>query len=88
VILNYKKKWLSLTYDFEQSREIVGRNQGVALRFISSLQLQKSMCKGCKIYAILSLNEKGDTKGLENLHVVLEFSDVFPEELSSLPPER
>jgi hypothetical protein len=42
-ILNCKTKQLSLTDDLGQSRVIVGRNQGVSLRFISSLQLQKSM---------------------------------------------
>jgi hypothetical protein len=67
---------------------IVGWNQGVSLRFISSLQLQKSMCKGCKLYAILALNEKRLTKGLEHLPVVREFVDVFPEELPGMPPER
>jgi hypothetical protein len=54
-ILNCKTKQLSLTDDLGQSRVIVGRNQGVSLRFISSLQLQKSMRKGCKLYAILAL---------------------------------
>jgi hypothetical protein len=39
VILNCKKKQLSLMDDLGQSRVIVGRNQGVLLRFISSLQL-------------------------------------------------
>jgi hypothetical protein len=43
VILNYKMKRLSLIDDEGQRRVIVGRNQGVSLRFISSLQLQKSM---------------------------------------------
>jgi hypothetical protein len=69
-ILNCKMKWLSLTDDEGQRRVIVGRNQGVSLRFISSLQLQKSMHKGCKLYAILALNEKGEAEGLENLLVV------------------
>ena len=67
---------------------IVGCNQGVSLRFISSLQLQKSMCKGCKIYAILALNEKGVVEGLEHLLVVREFVDVFSEELPGMSPER
>jgi hypothetical protein len=67
---------------------IVGRNQGVSLRFVSSLQLQKSMRKGCKLYAILALNEKGVEEGLEHLPVVKEFADVFPEELPGMPPER
>ena len=45
-ILNCKTKWLSLVDDKGQRRVIVGQNQGVSLRFISSLQLQNSMCKG------------------------------------------
>jgi hypothetical protein len=67
---------------------IVGRNQGVSLRFISSLQLRKSMRKGCKLYEILALNDKGVVEGLENLLVVREFVDVFPEELPGFLLER
>jgi hypothetical protein len=58
------------------------------MRFISSLQLRKSMCKGCKIYVILALNEKGVAEGLEHLLVVREFADIFPKELPRIPPER
>jgi hypothetical protein len=88
VILNCTMKRLSLLDDLGQSRVIVGRNQGVSLRFISSLKLQKSMCKGCKLYAILVLNEKGDVERLEEFPVVSKFVDVFPKELLGLPPER
>jgi hypothetical protein len=63
-MLNYKTKRLSLVDDEGQRCVIVGRNQGVSLRFISSLQLWKSMRKGCKLYAILVLNEKGVAEGL------------------------
>ena len=68
-ILNCKTKRLSLIDDEGQRRVIVGRNQGVSLRFVSSLQLRKSMRKGCKLYAILTLNEKGVAGGLEHLPV-------------------
>jgi hypothetical protein len=44
--------------------------------------------KGCKIYAILALNEKGVVKGLEQILVVREFADVFLEELPGMMPER
>jgi hypothetical protein len=77
-----------LVDDEGKRRVIVGQNQGVSLRFISSLQLWKSMHKGCKLYAILALNEKGVVKGLEHLLVVREFANVFPEELPGMPPER
>jgi hypothetical protein len=69
-IINYKTKRLNLTDDMGRSRVIIGRNQGVFLRFISSLQLRNSMFKGCKLYEISALNEKGEVEGLENLLVV------------------
>jgi hypothetical protein len=87
-IPNCKTKWLSLVDDEGQRRVIVGRNQGVSLWFVSSLQLRKSMCKGCKLYAILVINEKGVAEGLELLPVVKEFVDVFPEELPGMPLDR
>jgi hypothetical protein len=87
-ILNCKMKWLSIVDDEGKGRVIVGRNQGVSLRFVSSLQLRKSMRKGCKLYAVLALNEKGVVEGLEHLPVVKEFVDVCPEELPGMPPER
>ena len=46
------------------------------------------MHKGCKIYAIVVLNEKGVVKGLEHPPVVKEFADVFLEELPGMLPER
>jgi hypothetical protein len=73
VTLNCNTKQLSLVDDEGQRRVIVGQNQGVSLRFISSLQLRKSMHKGCNIYVILALNEKGVEEGLEHLPVVRDF---------------
>ena len=46
------------------------------------------MRKGCKLYMILVLNEKGVVEGLEHLPVVREFVDVFPEELPVMSLER
>jgi hypothetical protein len=43
VILNYKTKWLSLVDDEGQRRVIVGRNQGVSLRFVTSLLLSPNV---------------------------------------------
>jgi hypothetical protein len=63
-ILNYKMKRLSFTDDLAQNRVIVGRNQGVSMRFISSLQIQKSIHKGWNLYAVLALNEKADAEVL------------------------
>jgi hypothetical protein len=77
-----------LVDDEGQRHVIVGQTQRVSLRFISSLQLRKSLCKVCKPYAILVLNEKGVAEGLEHLLMVREFADIFPKELPGMPPER
>jgi hypothetical protein len=88
VILNLKTKWLILVDDEGHRRLIVGWNQGVSLRIISSLLLHKSMRKGSNPYSILALNEKGVVKGLENLPVVRVFVDIFSQELPGIPPKR
>ena len=46
------------------------------------------MCKGCKLYAILALNEQCKEEVLEYLPVVQAFSYVFPEELWGFSPKR
>ena len=46
------------------------------------------MHKGCKLYAILALNEKGVEEDLEHLPILKEFADVFPKELPGMPLER
>jgi hypothetical protein len=88
VILNCKMKWLILVNDEGQRCGILGRNQGVSLRFVSSLQLRKSMHKVCMLYSILALNEKGLAEGLGHLPVVREFADTFSEDIPGMPPER
>jgi hypothetical protein len=45
------------------------------------------MRKGCNLYAILVLNEKGVAEGIEHLPVVREFVDVFPEEFPRMLSE-
>jgi len=45
------------------------------------------MRKGCNIYVIIALNEKGVAKGLEWIPVVREFVDIFLEELPGMPSE-
>jgi hypothetical protein len=67
---------------------IVDQNQGFSLMFISSLQLLKSMHKGCKIYVIPASNKKRVAEGLEHLPVGRYFVDVLPKELLGMPPKR
>nr|GEW59439.1 putative reverse transcriptase domain-containing protein [Tanacetum cinerariifolium] len=73
---------------------INGSNQEheTRLNIISCAKTQKDMLKGCQIFlAHVTTKEaegKSEKKQLENVPTVQDFSKVFPEELSGLPPTR
>ena len=55
---------------------------------ILALQARRMMKKGCKGYlATVRDTQQGELK-LEDIPIVREFPDVFPEDLSGLPPDR
>ena len=55
---------------------------------ISTMQARRFLRKGCEAFLALVLESKRGQVKLENIRVVKEFLDVFPEELPGLPPER
>ena len=61
-------------------------------RKISSLQLKRAVRKGCKDYAVTITDEenlnKTDKLKLEDITILREYVDVFPEEILGLPPKR
>ena len=46
------------------------------------------MRKGCEVYLALMVDVHGRKSELVSIPVVIKFSDVFPEELPGLSPER
>ena len=55
---------------------------------ISALQARRMMKKGCKAYLpTVRDTQQGELK-LEDIPIVREFPDVFPKDLSGLPPDR
>jgi hypothetical protein len=67
--------------------EIQGVQRKVSLRFISTMKVKQCLRQGCRIYVVEAMK---DRKGpsLDQYPVLSEFQDVFPNELSGLPPER
>ncbi|XP_052181900.1 uncharacterized protein LOC127794693 [Diospyros lotus] len=55
---------------------------------ISVMKAEKLMRHGCEAYLALVTTGKEDKVELPDIPVVYEFPDVFPEELSGLPPSR
>ncbi|GJS27395.1 putative reverse transcriptase domain-containing protein [Tanacetum coccineum] len=71
-----------------------GSNQGheARLHIISYSKTQEYMLKGCPVFlAHVTTNEvedKSEKKRLEDVPIVRDFPEVFPEDLSGLPPTR
>ncbi|GJU43876.1 putative reverse transcriptase domain-containing protein [Tanacetum coccineum] len=71
-----------------------GSNRGneTRLNIISCTKTQKYLLKGCPIFlAYVTMKKaegKSEEKQLEDVPIVREFPDVFPEDLPSLPPTQ
>ncbi|RVX14755.1 hypothetical protein CK203_012160 [Vitis vinifera] len=57
------------------------------LRMISVLRASSLLRKGCQGFLAYVVNEENDLK-LEDIPIVRDYPDVFPNDLPSLPPER
>ncbi|GJT06778.1 putative reverse transcriptase domain-containing protein [Tanacetum coccineum] len=71
-----------------------GSNQGneALLHIISYTKTQEYMLNGCPIFlahvTMKGTEDKSKEKGLEDVPIVRDFPDVFPEDFSGLPPTR
>jgi hypothetical protein len=67
--------------------EIQGVQRKVSLRFISTMKVKRFLRQGCRLYVVEAVNERKGPS-LDQYLVLLEFQDVFPNELLGLPPKR
>ena len=64
-----------------------GKHVDRPLRMISALRASSLFRKGCQGFLAYVVNEGNDLK-LEDIPIVKDYPDVFPEDLPGLPPER
>ena len=57
-------------------------------KIMSAMKARRFLRKGCEAFLALILDSKREQVNLENIPVIREFPDVFPEELPGVPPER
>ena len=61
----------------------------IYIRQVSAMQLKKLCRKCCRLYAAHVLEAtKNETPKLKDYPILQEFGDVFPNEISGLPPKR
>ncbi|GJT21501.1 putative reverse transcriptase domain-containing protein [Tanacetum coccineum] len=68
---------------------IVESNMGVSrLKVISCIKAYKYVERGCYLFFTHVMDYKSKEKGMKDVPVIHDFSEVFPEELPGLPPSR
>ncbi|XP_076958123.1 uncharacterized protein LOC143633762 [Bidens hawaiensis] len=67
--------------------QIAGDKDGGHVSFISMIKANKCLHKGCLAFMVYVMEEPKEKK-LEDVSIVSEFPDVFPEELPGIPSER
>nr|GEW44282.1 reverse transcriptase domain-containing protein [Tanacetum cinerariifolium] len=67
---------------------IRGDRSKTQLNLISCIKTKRYISRGCQIFLIQVMKKKSDEKRLEDIPVVKELPDVFPEDLHGLPPIR
>ncbi|XP_016747507.1 uncharacterized protein [Gossypium hirsutum] len=66
---------------------VMGERPKLFFNEVSTTKAEKLMCKGCEAYLSYMLNFKSKGTGVQDIHAVKDFLDVFPKELPSLPPD-
>ncbi|KAL8104390.1 hypothetical protein AgCh_028555 [Apium graveolens] len=57
-------------------------------KFISILEVKKLLRQGCEAYLAHIVDTEKETPNLNEIPIVSEFPDVFPDEFPGLPPDR
>ncbi|GJZ06461.1 putative reverse transcriptase domain-containing protein, partial [Tanacetum coccineum] len=67
---------------------IEGNKNNSRLKIISCIKTQKYIKKGCELFLAQVTEQESKEKRLEDVPVIRDFPEVFPEELPGLPPPR
>ncbi|KAG8496945.1 hypothetical protein CXB51_008139 [Gossypium anomalum] len=87
-VVNYKRKTIDLRCKNDEIVRIESSDLNGLPAVISSMKDLSIVRKGCKAYFAYVINSKVSEKKVEFVPVVCKFADVFPKELSGLPPIR
>ncbi|GKE49915.1 putative reverse transcriptase domain-containing protein [Tanacetum coccineum] len=67
---------------------IEGNRNNSRLKIVSCIKAQKYIEKGCELFLAQVTEQESKEKRLEDVPVIRDFPEVFPDELPGLPPPR
>ena len=66
-----------------------GERDSILRGYVSAIRVEKMICHGCEAYlAFVSSDSQNSELKIQVIPVIIDFSDVFSDELQGLPPDR
>ena len=87
-IIKCRKKCVQFSKGEEEEFTLQCDRSEVPANLVSVMKARRMLGKGCQGYLAYVLNREVEPLELQQIPVVGEFLDLFPEELPGLPPER
>ncbi|GKA45316.1 putative nucleotidyltransferase, ribonuclease H [Tanacetum coccineum] len=87
-IISYQNKLIRIRTPNEGETFIYGERKKTSLAICTYARAKRYLARDSQAYLAHIINAQKSTPCLDNILVVREFPDVFPEELPSIPPER
>ena len=87
-IVDCDKKIVLLKYSYLSEVIVQGIQSEPIPKVISAMEARRFLRKGCEAFLALISDSKREQVNFENILVIREFPDVFPEELPEVQPER
>ncbi|KAL8118908.1 hypothetical protein AgCh_016411 [Apium graveolens] len=72
----------------QNEKEVVFKGQRQNQKFLTMLQAKRLLRKGNEAYLAYVIDIENEVLNIQDIPVVNEFEDVFPENLPGLPPDR
>ena len=86
--LDCNKKEVRLVRPEEPGMIVRGIRREIAPSLINAMTAWKMLRKGCQSYLEFVVDRREEGTRLEDIPIVNEFLDVFPDDISGLPPDR
>ena len=65
-----------------------GQSPRMGVKLVSAMKARKLLGKGCERFLCHAVNTEDAKPSLEDIPIVKEFPDVFPDEIPGMPPLR
>ncbi|KAL8134392.1 hypothetical protein AgCh_009426 [Apium graveolens] len=72
----------------KEGEEVIFKGKRQEKKFLTAIEARRLICQGCEVYLAHVVDVEKESVKIEDIPIVRDFPDVFPDELPGLPPDR